>query len=334
MSIDGFSEDDKNAFVGFSPAIADRIYGLIGYLARRLEVEYAGLDNLPSGRALLVANHTFGWDIAFPMGEIRRRTGRTVWAMGEHLWWKVPFLRRLAAGVGTVDGTPDNMDRLLAGEELVVVLPGGLRESLKPRELRYRLLWGHRYGFIRAAIRNRTPICPLAALGSDELFDLVGDAQARGERWLGRFAIPLPLPARIWPLPRGIKLRYVVGKPIVLPAEPGQEEDPEVLRSCRYLVESALQELIDRELACRPERPPESNEPKDPKDTPSPKAHATPESPESFDKTESAEDAPSSADSGRPREPRELRGPREFRQSRECRGDPDSVDSGRPRESR
>ena len=51
-------------------------------------------------------------------------------------------------------------------------------EALKPRELRYRLLWGHRYGFIRAAIRNRTPISPLAAIGSDELFDFVGDAYA------------------------------------------------------------------------------------------------------------------------------------------------------------
>ena len=253
MNIDGFSEHDKDAFVGFSPAIADRIYGLIGCLSRWLKAEYAGLENLPPGRALLVANHTFGWDVAFAMGEIRRCTGRTVWAMGEHLWWKVPVVRRIAAGVGTVDGTPANMDRLLGAEELVVVLPGGLRESLKPRELRYRLLWGHRYGFIRAAIRNRTPICPLAVLGSDELFDLVGDAQTRGQRWLGRFALPLPLPTRLRLLPRGVHLRYVVGKPITLPARPDEADDPEVLRSCRYLVETALQELIDSELARRPE---------------------------------------------------------------------------------
>ncbi len=252
MHIDGFRDEDKDAFGGFSPAIADRMYGLIGCVSRRLQVEYAGLENLPPGRGLLVANHTFGWDVAFAMGEIRRRTGRTVWAMGEHLWWKVPIVRRLAAGMGTVDGTPENMNRLLNAEELVVVLPGGLRESLKPRELRYRLLWGHRYGFIRDAIRNHTPICPLAALGSDELFDLVGDAQARGQRWLGRFAIPLPRLVRLRPLPPGVHLRYVVGPPITLPAAPAQADDPEVLRHCRYLVETALQELIDSELARRP----------------------------------------------------------------------------------
>ena len=251
MSVDGFSIDDKEAFVGFSPIVADRIYSLTNRLSRRLKVQFAGLHNLPRGRGLLVANHAFGWDMIFPMGEIRQRTGRTVWALGEHLWWKVPLLRRLAASVGTVDGTPLNIDRLLTAEELVLVLPGGLREALKPRELRYRLLWGHRYGFIRAAIRNRTPICPLAGIGSDELFDFVGDAYARGERWLGRFAIPIPLPARLLPIPHRVHLRYVIGAPIHLPATPAEAEDPEVLRSCRHLVEGALQELIDTELAQR-----------------------------------------------------------------------------------
>jgi 1-acyl-sn-glycerol-3-phosphate acyltransferase len=153
--------------------------------------------------------------------------------------------------MGVVDGTPENVDRLLVGDQLVVVLPGGLRESLKPRELRYRLLWGNRYGFIRAALRNRAPICPLASIGSDELFDLVGDAYARGRRLLGRFAVPIPLPARLVPIPHRVHLRYVVGEPIVLPDEPAAAADPEVLRRCRQLVEGALQELIDTELAHR-----------------------------------------------------------------------------------
>lgn len=251
MSIDGFSPQDKDAFVGFSPGHADRVYAAIGALARLLKIDYDGLANLPPGRGLLVANHAFGWDVSFPMGEIRRQTGRTVWALGEHAWWKVPLLRRIAAAVGTVDGTPENVDRLLTAEQLVLVLPGGLREAVKPRELRYRLLWGGRYGFVRAAIRNRAPVCPLAAIGSDELFDFVGDAYARGRRWLGRWAFPIPLPAGLLPIPHRVHLRYVLGPPIKLPALPEQADDPEVLRHCRYLIEGALQELIDSELARR-----------------------------------------------------------------------------------
>jgi len=52
----------------------------------------------------------------------------------------------------------------LSHDQLVLVMPGGVREALKPRELRYRLLWGHRYGFVRAALRNQTPIVPVASV--------------------------------------------------------------------------------------------------------------------------------------------------------------------------
>ena len=43
-----------------------------------------------------------------------------VWVLGEHAWWRVPFLRRLAASLGVVDGTPENADRLLQRDELVL----------------------------------------------------------------------------------------------------------------------------------------------------------------------------------------------------------------------
>jgi 1-acyl-sn-glycerol-3-phosphate acyltransferase len=173
-----------------------------------------------------------------------------VWALGEHLGWQVPILRRVAARVGVVDGTPTNIDRLLSADQLVVVLPGGLREAVKPRELRYRLLWGHRYGFVKAAIRNRAPLIPLATLGGDELFDFVGDAYARGERWLHR-RFPLPMPSHLRPLPHRVSLHYVIGEPVVPDVPPNQAEDPTALRKLRREIEGALQEIIDSELAKR-----------------------------------------------------------------------------------
>lgn len=87
---------------------------------------------------------------------ITRAAGRPVYSLGEHLWWKFPVLRDLAAAAQTVDGTPQNADRLLARGELVLVLPGGLRESIKPSSLRYRLVWA------------------LADVGADDVFQLVG----------------------------------------------------------------------------------------------------------------------------------------------------------------
>jgi 1-acyl-sn-glycerol-3-phosphate acyltransferase len=251
MAIDGFRPEHRHAFVAYSPAIAGRFNELVSWASRRLHVEVAGIENLPPGRALLVANHAFGLDVMLPIAEIWRTIHLRVWVLGEHAWWRFPFLRRLAAAVGTVDGTAENANRLLEHDELVLVLPGGLREAVKPRELRYRLLWGSRYGFVRAAIRNRAPIVPLASIGPDDLFDFVGNAYQRGERWLRRRGIPVPLPLRVLPIPHLVRFRFVLGEPIEPNALPEQAGDAVVVRRLRHEVEGALHELIETELAKR-----------------------------------------------------------------------------------
>ncbi len=246
---DGFDPRSAEAFVGYDAKSADRFWSLVDAAIGRLHVEVEGIDRLPPGRAILVMNHAFGWDAMIPMAAIRKKTGRQVWALGEHLWWKIPFLRRLAASVGTVDGTPENVDRLLQGDALVLVLPGGLREAMKPRELRYRLLWGRRYGFVRAAVRNGTPLVPIAGIGADEVFDLVGDAYARGRRWLG---VDFPIPRPAWGIPfvHRRRLRYVVGEAIASTSFPGETEE-QTVRRVRREVRGGLEELIDEALAAR-----------------------------------------------------------------------------------
>ena len=247
MQLDTFDPHDREALVGFRPKIAHEVFEWLAMLGDRLHVRLDGLENLPRGRALLVANHAFGFDAALPMALIHRATSRPVFALGEHLWWRFPFLRQLAAQSGVVDGTPENIDRLLQADHLVVVLPGGLRESLKPRELRYRMLWGNRYGFVKAAIRNRAPSLPLAGIGADDVFDVVGDAFARGARFFRRGGLPIPRLARLIPFPHLVPLRYVIGEPI----DAGTSDDPARLRRIRREVEGALHELIEEELARR-----------------------------------------------------------------------------------
>jgi 1-acyl-sn-glycerol-3-phosphate acyltransferase len=250
MSLDRF-RPDRNAFDALAPKMAKGFYGAVDWAARRLlGVKVEGIERIPAGRALLVANHAFGFDVAFAMAAVARVTGRRTWVLGEHAWWRVPFVRRFASAVGVVDGTPDNADRLLSHDELVVVLPGGLREAVKPHVLRYRLLWGHRYGFIRAAIRNAAPVLPLASLGADDFFDFVGDAFRRGERWLGRADLPIPLPSRVLPIPHRSRMRFVIGEPIT-PPPPASADDPHAVRRMRREVEGALHEIIEAELARR-----------------------------------------------------------------------------------
>jgi 1-acyl-sn-glycerol-3-phosphate acyltransferase len=250
MAIDGFRPAHRGAFVAFRPVAAERFYRAVDSLAQRLGVLVDGIENIPAGRALFVANHAFGWDVVFAMGAIWRDTRRPVWALGEHVWWKVPFVRRIASAIGTVDGTAANLDVLLSRDELVLVLPGGLREAVKPRELRYRLLWGHRYGFVRAAIRNQAPIIPLVSIGADDVFDFAGNAYRRGERWLRRSGIPIPLPAHILPIPHLVRLQFVIGEAIPPPARE-KADDETTVRRLRREVEGSLHEIIEAELARR-----------------------------------------------------------------------------------
>ena len=249
MSIDGFHDDDKDALVAYRPGLTAEFHEYLEMLARWLRVEVEGTENLPPGRAILVANHAFGFDQAFAVHGIWKATRRPVFALGEHVWWGVPLVRRFAAAIGIVDGTQENAERLLEQEHLLIVLPGGLREAVKPATLRYRLLWGHRYGFIRAAIRAQAPLVPVAGVGSDEWFNFVGNPFERGRRLLGR-AFPLTVPKHLWTLPHWVRPRYLIGAPIP-PLPLSQIDDAAALRRLRQTVAGALHELIDLELARR-----------------------------------------------------------------------------------
>ena len=132
MTIDGFRPADRDAFGGFNPKSARRFYSWVAWMSRRLSVEVEGIERIPKGRALLVGNHAFGWDAMFAVSAVREKHHRNVWVLGEHAWWLVPFVRRFARAVGVVDGTQDNVAALLEREQLVLVLPGGLREAVKP----------------------------------------------------------------------------------------------------------------------------------------------------------------------------------------------------------
>jgi 1-acyl-sn-glycerol-3-phosphate acyltransferase len=247
MTIDGFHSHDAAAFAGYSPRVATRFFDLVRKTGKRFDVRVTGLEHIPAGRALLVGNHAFGWYSMFPMAEALTQLGRPVWVLGDHLWWRLPFLRRLASSVGVVDGTPENVSKLLEGDELVMVLPGGLREAIKQRELRYQLLWGHRYGFVRAALRHHAPMVPVAAVGTDEMFDFVGNPYSRGRKLhLGRF--PLPLPTRLWP--RRVEIRFRIGEPVTIP-DGADAEDFGMVRRLRREIEGALHEEIETELAAR-----------------------------------------------------------------------------------
>jgi 1-acyl-sn-glycerol-3-phosphate acyltransferase len=97
---------------------------------------------------------------------------------------------------------PENAERLLEDDRLLVVFPEGARGTAKLYRDRYSLVdFGS--GFVRLALKTKAPIVPFAVLGGGEAFPTVANAYRLG-RLVGvpyvpivAYGVPVPLPAKI-----------------------------------------------------------------------------------------------------------------------------------------
>jgi 1-acyl-sn-glycerol-3-phosphate acyltransferase len=148
------------------------IYDFLYHLWFRCEVE--GIENVPSeGGALLVANHAGALPPDAPMiakaiKEEHPRP-RALHLTMEHFFKGYPGLSMLLPKIGGVPAHPANVHRLLCDEDqLVLVFPEGAKGTEKLYKDRYRLRRFGRGGFVRAAMRARVPIVPIAVVGAEE----------------------------------------------------------------------------------------------------------------------------------------------------------------------
>jgi 1-acyl-sn-glycerol-3-phosphate acyltransferase len=206
--------------------------------ARWFHATLEGGERIPrAGAALLVGNHAFmGLDGVVLGTLVLRETDRVVRFLGERNLWRVPGLAQLLTSVGAIPGVPDDAVDLLRAGHLVAVYPGGVDDSFKLATEKYRLRWGSRAGFARVAMRAGVPILPVAALGIDDMFTVVGR-----ERWLGRrlfrgarYDLPLAYGALGMPVPRRVPQRYVVLPPVDTGGDPANDGDVERVRAATH----------------------------------------------------------------------------------------------------
>ena len=239
----------------------EHLASVIAPLRRIAQPRFYGLENIPSDGSLLAGNHTLYafLDLPFMLTEIWRRRELAVRSLGENAHYGIPLWREALTACGMVRGTRENVRALMAERETVLVFPGGAREVNKRRGEKYQLMWNERVGFARLAIEHGYPIVPFAAVGAEEMLDIIIDENNPAYAYfagLVRRATgwPMqPLVHGIGPtlLPHPERLYFWFGEPIQTSRLKGRRRDEVAARAIRDEVKAAVEEGITFLLAER-----------------------------------------------------------------------------------
>ena len=230
----------------------DRLSSVIEPLARVLQPKVYGVERIPDRGVLFVGNHTlYGLiDVPFMVAELWKREIE-VRPLGDHGHYAIPVWRNLLEMCGMVRGTRENVRVLMREGQNVLVYPGGAGEVFRQRGERYRLKWKERLGFARLAIEFGYPVIPFAAVGVEEMFDLVADdaTPVLGEvSHLMKRLVGVPLPpvgVGLGPmLPRPERLYFWFGEPIDTTLFPGRSGDDAAATAVRDQARDAVKRGI------------------------------------------------------------------------------------------
>ncbi|MCX7958495.1 MAG: acyltransferase family protein [Deltaproteobacteria bacterium] len=234
---------------GFRPEIL-RYAALPAYIIYKyyFRVQVFGIENVPERNIMFVANHAGqlpfdGFLIAASL-LLEKDPPRLIRSMVEKWAPTLPFVSTFFARTGQIVGTPENAIKLLNMKESLLVFPEGVKGINKTFDKRYQLQeFGT--GFMKIAMETRTPIIPVAVIGSEEQQPSFANLKKIGALF-GMPAFPIT-PTFPWLFPVGIlpypvKYRIHFGRPMNFNDSPESDED--ILFKNVAEVRSTLQSMI------------------------------------------------------------------------------------------
>ncbi|MGO8995780.1 MAG: lysophospholipid acyltransferase family protein [Polyangiaceae bacterium] len=246
---------------GKDPVYEQKVQPFFDFLYDRyFRVECEGLAGIPAeGRCLLVANHsgTLPYDGMMIKTAVKKEhpQKRDVRWLAEDFLFHFPFLGSFTNRIGAVRACQENAERLLAQESLTAVFPEGVKGIGKLFKKRYQLQRFGRGGFIKLALRTRTPIIPVAVVGAEEtnpmLLRIDYLSQAMGIPYIPVTpTFPLLGPLGLLPLPT--KWRIVFGELVSWDQYGPEAADDEMLVGrLAEQVRGSIQTLLDRTVKQR-----------------------------------------------------------------------------------
>lgn len=236
---------------GMDPQWVKYALATVALLHRRyFRTEVHGIENVPRGRVLLIANHSGqipidGALIGAAMF-MDAEPPRFMRAMVERWAHTLPFVSLLFSRVGQVVGVPENAQRLLEQEEALLVFPEGSRGISKTFDRRYQLV-DFGLGFMRLAIETNTPIVPVAVIGGEEQYISVGNIESLAKLFkMPAFPIipQLLVPGLQLPLPT--KYHMYFGEPMSFTGD--ADDDDAVIEEKVFVVKATIQTMLNKGL--------------------------------------------------------------------------------------
>ena len=215
------------------------------------KVESTGLENIPDDGTphLFVSNHSlYGLEMPLFVNHLYQRKDIYPRGLADHFHFMTPNGPILRA-FGAVDGTRDNVDALMEAKQNVLVYPGGGHEVLKKSTVpRYELMWKERLGFARCAIKHGYAILPSACVGTEDMFDSIGDLPTGFNGMVIPISVTTPCKVQ--------KVYMWFGRPISTSQYNGEYRNDEYAKEVRDKTKMAIEEGI-RELQARQDVDPE-----------------------------------------------------------------------------
>lgn len=237
---------------GLSKKHLVKFYSPLAWVYRRyLRVTSFGMESIPAqGRVLIIGNHSggIGTDAAMVLASLmlNDEAPRLGQGMAEYFLTRSPFASIALNRIGHLTGLPEHGERLLNAERAVVVFPEGAKGAGKLYKDRYKLV---RFGtgFMRLALKTRTPIVPFAFIGGEETFPQLYHIKSLARLVNGPF-VPVAPQLLLFPLPIACQLYY--GPPMHFEGN-GSEPD-HVIHEYVEQVRSEIARLIRMGLDRRP----------------------------------------------------------------------------------
>ena len=236
----GWDPDYAKYVIAFS-AVMHRMY---------FRTVVRGVENLPPGRVLVVANHSgqipLDGVIAATAGFLDANPPRMLRAMVEKWSQTLPFVSTFFTRCGQVVGVPENAVRLLERGEAILVFPEGTRGLSKSFGQRYQLT-DFGLGFMRLALETDTPIVPLAIVGAEEQYISMGNMRSMAKLLRIPYFPVVPqifLPGGQFPLPT--KYRLYFGEPLRFQGD--HDDEDAAIEEKVWVVKATIQSMVNRGL--------------------------------------------------------------------------------------